>query len=382
MLKRLRFAIILIILTLVAARPVTAQVRVTQITSPDMLSGKKGIVYTLPRTIIDVDLWITKTQQFPGPLAQFARDYIGLDNVITKSVVSYSIDKTGLRASTEPDPGRIYLIEKEEKISGQIWISFGKPAPVLTIEKFDKTPAPEGFTSWNENLFVTPDAEHLFRKYTESPTRLVIDTIIRKVSIDTMVIEQKIFKRSMVEFTDEEKAQEAAEQIRKIEQDKYNLLIGYQETAYSRETLEFMCSQLDAQKREYLKLFTGVSVTENLKFDYQVIPEADNEDQKYSVAGFSKSNGLVAPEGQNEISVSLKSDAGNISFVPDANLAYTGLVYRVPRTVEAVLSFQGKELASQRMEVLQLGSVLALPLEFKKVEFDAVTGELRSVVIE
>ena len=51
----------------------------------------------------------------------------------------------------------------------------------------------------------------LFRKYTESPTREVIDTIIRKVSIDTLVIEEKIFKRSMVEFSDQEKAQEAAD---------------------------------------------------------------------------------------------------------------------------------------------------------------------------
>ena len=114
---------------------------------------------------------------------------------------------------------------------------------MLTLEKFDKTVSPPGFVSWNEHLFVTPDPAYLFKKYTESPTREIIDTMIRRVSIDTLVIEEKIFKRSMIEFTDQEKAQEAADKIRQIEKDKYNLLVGYQETAYSREAMEFMYEQ-------------------------------------------------------------------------------------------------------------------------------------------
>ena len=116
---------ILIILLPVFSYKVVAQVRVTKVTSPEIMTGKNGIIYNLPRTRIHVDLWITKTQQFAGPLAEFADEYLGIDEVITKNAVNYSIGNVTICTSTESDPGQVYLIEKEEKSSGEIWISFG-----------------------------------------------------------------------------------------------------------------------------------------------------------------------------------------------------------------------------------------------------------------
>jgi len=126
-----------------------------------------------------------------------------------------------------------------------------------------------------------------------------------------------------------------------------------------------------------------VSINESLRFDYLVFPETGKEQQVYNIAGFSKTTGIVAPEGQNVISVSLKSDSMNFSTgESDGSQSATGLVYRIPETVQAVLSFQGKELDSKRMEVLQLGPLMTLPAEFKKVEMDTERGILKSVVLE
>lgn len=381
--KRLTFIAILIILILPGPDGIIAQVRVSKITGPEMLSGEKGIIYTLPRTQIHVDLWISKTQQFPGPLAEFAGEYLGLDEVITKSAVNYAVENAAIFTSTEADPNQVYLIEKEEKSSGEIWISFGKSTPLLTLERFDKTISPQSFLSWKEDLFIAPDPGSLFNKYKESPTREIIDTVIRRVSIDTLVLEEKIFKRSMVEFTDREKAQEAADHIRQIEKDKYNLLVGYQETAYSREALEFMYNKLEEQRVEYLKLFTGASVKETLKFNYQFFPETGKEEQEYRLAAFLKSSGMTTPDGQNDVTISLQSDAVNmLPGEPADGQSATGLVYRVPQSVQAVLSVQGKELDSKRLEILQLGAIQSLPPDFKRVEFDMETGALKSVVIE
>jgi hypothetical protein len=375
--------IILAILTVIAPGVIFSQVRVTKITSPEMLAGKNGIVYTLPRTQVHVDLWITKTEKFAGPLAEFAADYLGLDEVIKNNSISYEISNTEIKTSVDPDPDQVYIIEKDDKGSGEVWISFGKSTPVLALEKFDKALAPEGFTSWNDDLFLSPAPGQIFRKYTESPTREVIDTITRKVSIDTLVLEQKIYKHSMVEFTDKEKAEEAAARIKQIEQDKYNLLVGYQETAYSRETMEFMYNKLEEQRLDYLELFTGISVNQTLKFDYQIFPDAKNENQEYILSGFSKNAGIIGAEGQNIISVAFKPDAVNaIPRESGTSQAVSGIVYRVPQSGRAVVSYQGKEIVSRGIEVLQLGSVLTLPPSFKRVEFDPETGALRSVIME
>jgi len=382
--KRFELIAVLIILAIFSPDGIFAQVRVSKITGPEMLDGRKGIVYTLPRTEIHIDLWISKTQQLPGPLAEYAEEYLGLDEVITKSTVNYTIEKSAISTSTEPDPGQVYLIEKEEKASGEIWISFGKTTPLLTLEKFDKTISPPGYTSWNDGLFNVADAGGFYKKYTESLTREIIDTIIRRVSVDTLVMEEKIFKRSMVEFTDKEKAQEAADKIRQIEQDKYNLLVGYQETAYSREALEFMYDKLEEQRLEYLKLFTGVSIKETLEFSYRFFPDLAKEDQVYSLAAFLKSSGMTSPAGENDVTISLRMDVDIVKPVdpPSGQPNNTGLAYRLPQSVMAVLSVEGKELDSKRVEVLQLGTVYSLPQEFKRVEFDIETGALKSVIIE
>jgi hypothetical protein len=382
--KHLAILAVLFMVMFLGIDGIYAQVRVSKVTGQEMLAGKKGVVYTLPRTLIHVDLLVSKTQQFPGPLAEFAADYIGIDDVITKSTVNYAAESAAIYWTAEADPNQVYLIEKEDKSSGEIWISFGKSTPLLTLEKFDKTVNPPGFKSWNEHLFDAPDPVYLFKKYSESPTREVIDTIIRRVSIDTLVIEEKTFKRLMVEFSDEEKAQEAADKIRQIEKDKYNLLVGYQETAYSREAMEFMYNKLEEQRMEYLKLFTGVSVKETMKFSYRFFPEPGKEEQEYRLAAVSKYNGIISPDGPNDVKVILQTDSEILKPAePVAGQAITtGFVYRVPMPAVAVLTVQGKEMDSKRLDILQFGSIQSLPPEFKRVEFDMETGALKSVVLE
>jgi hypothetical protein len=379
----LSLPLILLVFFLATTSLAIAQIKVTRVSSPDQLKGKNGIVYALPRTLVIVDLCVTKTQQFTGPLAEFSADFVGINEVITKDAVGYSLESAMIRTATEPDPGQVYLIEKEDKSQGEVWISFGKQSPLMTLEMFEKTMGPEGFSSWNKELYITPESGHLFRKYTDSPTREVTDTIIRKVSIDTLVYEEKIFRHSREEYSDREKAQDAADRIRQIEQDKYNLLIGYPETAYTKDALEYMIQQLEEQRLEYLKLFTGVTVKETIRFSYTVFPESDRETQEYQIAALSKTNGMIAPDGQNDIVFSLKSgDTAGSAINTTEGQDVSGMVYQLPGTFQSVLTFNGKELVSKRIEILQLGTKMSLPPSFKRIEFNLETGALQSVILE
>lgn len=360
-----------------------AQIKVTRIAGKDALDGRSGIVYTLPRTVVIADLCISKSQQIAGPLAEYAAEYLGIDEVITKDAVGYAMESAEIRTITEPDPGQVYLIEKEDKSQGEVWISFDKPGPLMTLEIFEKTLSPEGFSSWNKELFMTAEAGKLFKKYTDSPTREVTDTIVRKLSIDTLVVEQMIFRHSREEYSDREKAQDAADKIRQIEHDKYNLLIGYPETAYSKDALEYMINNLETQKSEYLKLFTGVTVKEMLRFSIPVIPEPDNESQVYKISGFSKTNGMTDAEGQPEIILQLMTTDQDLETAKTGEaISGTGLVYILPRSFKAKITFEAKEFATRRIEVMQLGTTLSLPATFKRIEFNLETGSLQSVVME
>lgn len=370
-------------LTLLMLSEVSAQVRVTRISSPDGLTGKKGVVYTLPQSVIEVELSFTKTQQVPGPLAHHAKDYLGLNDVITKSSVTYSMENADIRSITTPDQSRVYLIEKEEKSAGEIWLAFDKSSQVMLMEKFIKETKPQGFAPWKEIVFATPQADQLFPKYSEASTREVFDTIIRKISIDTLIIEEKIFKRSMVGFTDREKAEEAMDKIKQIEQDKYNLLVGYQETAYSKDAMEFMYNKLEEERLEYRKLFTGMIIQEKYSAKFYITPNPALEGQTYKLTGFSRANGLVPVDTQNAVTLVLGRGEPLVGMADSSAVTETtGLVYRLPEMADAVVSYQGVKLGREMIEVKQFGPVYKLPPEFKRVEFDLKTGMLKSLVIE
>ncbi len=359
----------------------SAQIRVTPVRDESSFAGKKGVVYALPRTRILVDLRVKKTQHIPGPLAAYAKDYLGVGEVITKKQVDYSLTDVRIDWKTEQDPGRIYLIEKEEKSSGEIYLSLDPDQPVISMEKFSKDAPTPGLPAWEPGLFLTKETEGLFRKYSEAATREVVDTIIRRISIDTLVIEETTFKRSMVGFTDVEKAQEALDRIRQIEQDKYNLLVGYQETAYSGDALGFMYGKLEEERQAYVRLFTGVILTEELGFRFEAVPDAGQEDQRYVLTGFSEEAGIIPAEEDAEVALELEFSPLPSGF-KEADVLFTGLVYRVPAETRASVLLGERELASAWIPVLQLGPVYALPAEFKRIDFDLKTGTVRKIVLE
>jgi len=361
----------------------SAQIRVSHITASEDLVGRRGVVYTLPRTVVEVELFVTKTQQVPGPLAMYAKDYLGLPDVFTKASVAYSLDGVEIMVLTEPDPDRVYLIEKEEKSTGEIWMAFEKSGQPVKIERFFKETKPSGFDAWGETIFLPPYSDQLFSRYSETSKREAIDTIVRKVSVDTLIIEQTIFKRSMVGFTDKEKAEEAVGKINQIEQDKYNLLVGYHETAYSGDALKFMYNKLEEEQLEYRKLFTGVVIKERYTVKFYVTPNPALEGQTYYLTGFSKINGVVDTDNQNSVSLSFfrGRSAPGIREAGPAPLI-TGLVYRLPEKAEAAVTYRGVKIGSKMLEILQFGPIYSLPTEFKRASIDMETGSLKYLILE
>jgi hypothetical protein len=366
-----------------ASASVSGQVRVTRFNDPSQIAGRKGIVYSLPRTALDVEMTVTKTQIYPGPLAEYAREFLGTGEVVTKPTTEYNLAGAELKSCNEPDPDQTYIIEKEEKSQGEIWVSFSQDGKMIGIDNFPKESSPKGFAQWDNAVFGLQDEAGLYPRYSASAIREKVDTIIRRVSIDTLMIEEKILKRSMVEYPDRDKAEEAADRIRRIDSDIYNLLIGYQETPYPKESLEFMYSKLQEERREYVSLFTGLTVKENLVFQFRVVPDPSRESQRYDLGGFSPVSGLVEAAGDNSISLVIDRDgvpAGTASGPSAPNPS--GIVYRTPVVLPVGIEYQGKEITSGYFEILQFGALQSLPPEFKKVELDLERGLVRSVVME
>ena len=82
----------------------TAQISVSKIDASFNPGNKDGIVYALPRTLIQVDVLVKQKELLAGPLRNYAEKYLGITNYISENAFEYSIEEINL--STVCEQGR------------------------------------------------------------------------------------------------------------------------------------------------------------------------------------------------------------------------------------------------------------------------------------
>ncbi|NQV01348.1 MAG: DUF4831 family protein, partial [Bacteroidia bacterium] len=283
---------------------------IDQTTEPNT---QPGIFYALPRTVVNIEVVIDRIENYMGPYAEYALRYLGIQNVVMANAVEYRIREINITTSAEPDPGQYYFVELGEKLSktdkagllslnesglilGTLPDAMDTTEQVIRIFK-DR----DGITLTEKDVF-----PEIFKYYADVSVFEKVDTIIRKVSIDTLTLERQILKRTMVEKSPEQKAREAADFISRIKDDRFNLLTGYQEVSYNQETLEYMDTQLKLLEKEYMKLFTGISIQKTYTYDYKYIPFANQINTEIPIFKFLSNRGVMDLDEMGGRAVTIK----------------------------------------------------------------------------
>ena len=86
-------------------------------------TSQDGFYYALPQTVLKIDLVIEKIKKIPGPLADYAEDYLGVSDYIGYKSRSIQLINANLTSSYEADPDQFYYVQfpadrpKDEKAS-------------------------------------------------------------------------------------------------------------------------------------------------------------------------------------------------------------------------------------------------------------------------
>ena len=248
--RRIIFPFIFILLGFLL-NPGFSQINVFHIDNNLNLTKKEGVFYSLPRTVIRIDVNIDRIENYKGPYSEYALKYLGLKNVVMVNSVEYKITGMTVTTSQQPDPDQYYFLELAGKLSKDEkagLLSFTESGLILgTIpERIDTVAKEEKIINKEEpGLATEKDVFPEVFKYSADVNFFEkVDTIIRKVNIDTMTLERQYLKRTVIEKSPEQKAKEASDYIVKIKDNRFNLISGFQEVNYNRETLEYMDSQL------------------------------------------------------------------------------------------------------------------------------------------
>ena len=376
----------LTLLLLLTFAEVKAQINVSKVGSSGIPAGSNGLFYALPQTVIQVDIIVNKVRKFKGPFAEFADQMLGLSQVSSVNSTEYELKDIRLTSFNEPDPNEYYFIAMPEKRKDK-----------KAIELFLTD---DGVIS-GAGILVQPEKnkkEHsvelntLKVKMPEVTNPSVLertDTVVKRISLDTTIIEQKFFRKTSSAKSNEQKAREAADFLLKLDESMYNLINGYQEVNYDKGTMEFMYNQMNGMKKDYLELFKGVINVSTETFTFYYI--ADKNSSIETLCRFSMSKGILPKTAAAGDLVQMEATSLNNTRPLKTETEKRdvspreshGLYYRIPDKATVTFKVGGQVKLETRFVINQFGIVTFLPASsLRNIGFDNNTGTLRRVVLE
>jgi len=364
------------------------QINVVKVTNSKEPSDKSGFYYALPKTFIKVEVVVSKTEQIKGPYAEFAEKYLGLTNVIKSSSTSYDISEFKISTFTEPDPQQFFFVETKTscpKKLNRFRLALDESGMLLgTKALMDTCKSEKPVYVFEEGSNVLPD---IFKSFTDLNMFEKVDTIIEKVNVDSVMVEKMTFKRSLVEKTPEQKAKNAADFIIKVKENRFNLISGFQEVNYDKETFKYMNEELEKMENEYRKLFTGIIFTKKITYSFIYSPEPSRPVDSLALFRFSKLHGMLETgDAYGEAVYLTIKKYGNTdslsSYVNKKALQKTkshGFYYRLPDFAEVRLFNSNTENIGGKFLISQYGVLTYLPAEIRRFDVYPETGTIRNV---
>lgn len=347
-------------------------------------SSKDGFYYNLPKNIIKISLDIEKQDNIKGPYSDFAKQYFGLTNVITQSSSNFSIKNVRVETISEIDSSQIYFVESND---ASLKINFNESGMIKDINCVENLHSDNGNNSYIalNNNEMNNHYPSLFKKFADINMYEKVDTILRKVKVDTSYIIEKTFKTSLVEKPIDLKAKEIVDYISKIKEARFNLISG-EIDAIDKKNIEFMYQELQNQEEQYLKLFTGITINNLYTYDFFYYPEKDTNYHitKADICKFSASRGITSEDGPDVENISLQIDfTKNLSNLFKYNQlknnkkkSKNGFFYRIPALAELKLMKSNSVIYNCQKSIAQSGIVLSLPQKNISIKFDEKTGSI------
>ena len=256
---------------------------------PTWASAKKTadptgyLTYSLPSTVLVLDVEAVRENFYAGPYAAYAEKYLGI-TVPLEDKQTYQLKSIKMTPCVEPDNSQRFSVNVPE---GDLDASFMKLSAMGLISFADASFP--GEVAWR---FPVGGKGDFSDKGVSSNLVSESTTLYRNSKnaskFDKLLVQQDV----LVEKSMEKKAAEMAQKILDAREEKYKIVIGDTDATYSGEALQAAIKELTRIEKEYLTLFIGYKETKVQKASFEVVPVAGDL-QKYIAFRLSDAEGLV-----------------------------------------------------------------------------------------
>ena len=321
------------------------------------------IVYSLPRTVVKVDLKIEKESYFPGPYYQFTERLLGLEDYISKYGFQYKITGVDIETFTEPDPDMFYSVNIQNG-------SFDWERYLILSEKgFVMDPAEmSNYNTISPEKSNLPVANYFKDLSTNLNLTEVTDTLFKTIITDTSLIRLPVVTTARKVRTLEQKAEEAAKNLFTLRENRFFLISNTEGDYPDGQALGIMVSEMDKMERAYVELFTGKVTNQKYGKSFLITPEDSEETYVQEIGSFSTRTGLAGPGNALPIRLEitpLKNFAhldGTTDFNSKGEAISNLLYYRIPDYARIRVLLQSEVLYEGLINVYQFGGLINVPV--------------------
>ncbi|MDE6339847.1 MAG: DUF4831 family protein [Muribaculaceae bacterium] len=318
-----------------------------------------GLVYTLPRTALEIEVTAKRTVRTAGPYYQYAKRFIGTDKVIKEDSESWTITDVKVRPYGVSDDSERYLMQL--KAGALTSICVDDNGMLLAI-----------------NREVSPERKGNPSVATESGS-------IDNVNINEYL--QYVDEDFIASQSSAKRAQMLAENLMEIREAKISLTRGTAESMpQDGKQLEIMLNSLSHQEAALTAAFIGISESETVTETYTYTPSGDGREVLFRLSDFSGFVGADDYSGDPvyiTVKTTRKGELPKDAKGEEKKLPKDAVIYNIPGAAAISITSQGKTLYDKEIELAQLGVKFGLaPTLFsaKKnrsyAEFNPITGGL------
>jgi hypothetical protein len=326
-------------------------------------------IYALPQTRVLITTTAVRKIFTPGPYCQYAKRFLGIENVNSEPFTKWEILNIKVSAFSEPDPEFYYSVKQQgSDIMDQRLAELSKTGLIINPsihgsfqlsgdEFFQSADGPEFTDLTVKPYFYDPDKK--------KQKNLLSDSSFTKAALMKKQLEPKKL---------DEKANEAAKFILKIRKRRFKLLSGqYQVAPQEGLALQTSVEELNKLEAEYLSLFIGKYQTDTIVRNNTITPVAGEKLQRYNVYRFSTETGFyTSGEDQGE-PVVLEVENLNISEIlknmdlkSSSNTYSDMLLYRIPDRGLAKIVYGSYIVVESEISVYQFGALVPLYVKTQK----------------
>jgi len=321
-----------------------------------LTEGKAVLVYSLPKTQLNIEIVSEKITQQPGMFYRYSERYLATNNVITQEKVSYRLKSVKVTTSAVADQKRTFSIQpgSNSQLSKISVNSQGILCGVNVPVKADKL---------QPQMAILPQKEN-----TKSESLLPLG------------------EEYMMAGSEAKLAEGAAKQIYRIRESRLSLLTADgDKLPADGASMKSMLDGMTKMEKELTELFVGKTNNEEKTEVVHLTPDSAINNQV--LFRFSVLRGLVAADDLSGMPyyVSLKPTTIAVTPAdPKSKPDKVGLNYILPATTQVQIndgvntSFSGEFLMPQFGKLVPLSEDL-LRQKNRKVTIDSQTGRLLGI---